>query len=124
MVLPKYIAIASYLVYGINHYILYSKKLWWEKSLANKNHRKFGGKIFGKLKAICVGKVMEIMKVSNLVNFCNSPNFPVFYRQCFLLYSVCTYIYIYIYINIYIYTYIFLTVYSQLHFTLTVIVLM
>ena len=34
------------------------------KSLANKDCRKFCGKIFGELKSICIGNVMEIVKIA------------------------------------------------------------
>ena len=43
--------------------IPYSKKHWWSKTLVNKDCRKFGGKNFGKLKSICIGNVMEIVKI-------------------------------------------------------------
>ena len=33
------------------------------KTLANKDCRKFGGKIFGELKSICIGNVIEIVKI-------------------------------------------------------------
>ena len=42
---------------------LYSKQLWWQKSLAYRDSRKFGGKNFGELKSICIGNVKEIVKI-------------------------------------------------------------
>ena len=46
-------------------------------------------KKFGELKSICIGNVIEIVKIGkNLVNCCNSPNSPkFFYCQSFLLYG-------------------------------------
>ena len=32
--------------------------------MANEDCRKFGGKNFGELKSICIGNVMEIVKIS------------------------------------------------------------
>ena len=47
------------------HYNIYQtvKKFGSKKNLANKDCRKFGRKSFGKLKSICIGNVMEIVKI-------------------------------------------------------------
>ena len=44
-------------------------------------------KHFGELKSICIGNVMEIVKIGgkNLMNCCNSPNLPKFLLTMFLL---------------------------------------
>ena len=58
------------------------------KSLVNKDCRKFGGKNFGKLKYICIGDVMDRVKIGkNLENCCNSPNSPKLLQSIFLLYG-------------------------------------
>ena len=41
----------------------FGKNFSSKKSLANKDCRKFGGKTFGALKFICIGNVMEIVKI-------------------------------------------------------------
>ena len=71
----------------ISNNIPYSKKTLAVKSLVNEGCRKFGGKNLRELKSICIGNVMELVKIGkkNLANCCNSPKF--LYRQCFLLYS-------------------------------------
>ena len=43
------------------------KNFGGESSLVNKDCRKFGGKNFSKLKSICIGNVMEIVKTGEKI---------------------------------------------------------